>query len=68
MNISAKGRWSTEAKSDNTYILKINLTTTATTPNGPPATDTTHNETLLTVIDHNTAASNDGSRRFRTAN
>ena len=68
VNLSSKGTWKVDAKTDNSYILTLNLTVTATTSNAVPDIKTSTRSILLTVVDRNTVATPDGSRRFRVGN
>ncbi|MEM8775595.1 MAG: DUF4339 domain-containing protein [Pseudomonadota bacterium] len=67
-NISMKGTWQVETKTDNSFILKTNGTTTMTTANQPPNTQTSNDAVLYTIIDRNTLASKDGTRSYRVSN
>ena len=68
MNISSRGRWTTEVKDKASFIVKLNLTNEMSTPNAPPTTRTVNVTSLLTIIDRNTVADQAGNRRYRTAN
>lgn len=68
MNLTSKGTWTVQAKTDNSYILTTNLTITGTSRAGPPTVETSQHSTLFTIIDRNTVATQDGSRSYRTGN
>lgn len=68
MNLSSTGTWKAEAKTENSYILSLNITTTGSSQYGSPSVETINNSALLNVIDRNTVAAQDGSRRYRTGN
>ncbi|MFA8385921.1 MAG: GYF domain-containing protein [Pelagibaca sp.] len=68
MNLSSTGTWKVQAKTENSYILSLNLTITGTSRVGPPSVEAASSSILLTVVDRNTVAGPDGHRRYRIGN